>query len=113
VKSEPRAKLTSWLSTARRRFVFATPHLREVSVNSTRVTHNVPLLGINPFDLSYAEWVSRRQMCSASYCVRAPIYAVSLLLKAMAMGLRRVSCRICRKSLQIGFANVCWRLRPP
>jgi hypothetical protein len=41
---------------------FATPHPREVSVNSTRVTHNAPLLGINPFDLSYAEWVSRRQM---------------------------------------------------
>lgn len=41
---------------------FATPHPREVSVNSTRVAHAVPLLGIDPFDLSYAEWVSRRQM---------------------------------------------------
>ncbi len=41
---------------------FATPHPREVSVNSTRVTQTVPLLGVNPFDLSYAEWVSRRQM---------------------------------------------------
>jgi FAD dependent oxidoreductase len=41
---------------------FATPHPHEVSVNSTRVTHAVALLGIDPFDLSYAEWVSRRQM---------------------------------------------------
>jgi len=41
---------------------FATPHPRELSVNSTRVAHAVPLLGIDPFDLSYAEWVSRRQM---------------------------------------------------
>jgi len=41
---------------------FATPHPREVSVNSTRVAHAVPLLGTDPFDLSYAEWVSRRQM---------------------------------------------------
>lgn len=41
---------------------FATPHPHEVSVNSTRVAHAVPLLGIDPFDLSYAEWQSRRQM---------------------------------------------------
>ncbi|MCD6705439.1 MAG: FAD-dependent oxidoreductase [Thiobacillus sp.] len=41
---------------------FATPHPREISVNSTRVAHAGPLLGIDPFDLSYAEWVSRRQM---------------------------------------------------
>jgi hypothetical protein len=38
---------------------FATPHPHEVSVNSTRVTH---ALGINVWDLSWAECVSRRQM---------------------------------------------------
>jgi hypothetical protein len=41
---------------------FATMHGREVSVNSTRVTHATPLLGCDVWDLSYAEWVSRRQM---------------------------------------------------
>jgi hypothetical protein len=39
--------------------VFATPHDREVSVNSTRVTK---VLGTDVWDLSYAEWESRRQM---------------------------------------------------
>src|SRR5690348_15511680 len=38
---------------------FATPHEREVSVNSTRVTR---VLGTSVWDLSYAEWASRRQM---------------------------------------------------
>jgi hypothetical protein len=38
---------------------FATVHDREVSVNSTRVTR---VLGTDVWDLSYAEWVSRRQM---------------------------------------------------
>ncbi|MPZ76860.1 MAG: FAD-dependent oxidoreductase [Deltaproteobacteria bacterium] len=38
---------------------FATPHQREVSVNSTRVTK---VLGTDVWDLSYAEWESRRQM---------------------------------------------------
>ena len=38
---------------------FATPHEREVAVNSTRVTR---VLGTDVWDLSYAEWVSRRQM---------------------------------------------------
>lgn len=38
---------------------FATPHEREVSVNSTRVTK---VLGVDVWDLSYAEWESRRQM---------------------------------------------------
>jgi hypothetical protein len=38
---------------------FATPHEHEVSVNSTRVTK---VLGTEVWDLSYAEWVSRRQM---------------------------------------------------
>jgi hypothetical protein len=38
---------------------FATPHELEVSVNSTRVTK---VLGTDVWDLSYAEWESRRQM---------------------------------------------------
>jgi hypothetical protein len=38
---------------------FATPHDAEVSVNSTRVTR---VLGVDVWDLSYAEWSSRRQM---------------------------------------------------
>lgn len=38
---------------------FATPHEREVSVNSTRVTR---VLGTDIWDLSYAEWKSRMQM---------------------------------------------------
>ncbi len=38
---------------------FATPHEHEVSVNSTRVTR---VLGTDVWDLSYAEWASRRQM---------------------------------------------------
>jgi len=38
---------------------FATPHQEEVSVNSTRVTR---VLGTDVWDLSYAEWTSRRQM---------------------------------------------------
>jgi hypothetical protein len=38
---------------------FATPHDTEVSVNSTRVTR---VFGADVWDLSYAEWCSRRQM---------------------------------------------------
>ena len=38
---------------------FATPHAGEVSVNSTRVTG---VLGMNVWHLTYAEWLSRRQM---------------------------------------------------
>jgi hypothetical protein len=38
---------------------FATPHAREVSVNSTRVTR---VLGTDVWDLTYAECVSRAQM---------------------------------------------------
>lgn len=38
---------------------FATPHRQEVAVNSTRVTG---ALGIDPFDLTRAEWASRQQM---------------------------------------------------
>jgi hypothetical protein len=39
--------------------LFATPHGHEVSVNSTRVT---AALGTSVFDLTRAEWESRRQM---------------------------------------------------
>lgn len=38
---------------------FGTPHPGEVSVNSTRV---VKVLGVDVWDLSYAEWESRRQL---------------------------------------------------
>ena len=38
---------------------FGTPHAREVSVNSTRVTG---VLGTDVFDWSYAEWQSRAQL---------------------------------------------------
>jgi hypothetical protein len=38
---------------------FATPHEYEVSVNSTRVTR---VLGTDVWDLTYAEWESRRQL---------------------------------------------------
>jgi hypothetical protein len=38
---------------------FGTPHDREVSVNTTRVTR---VLGTDVWDLTYAEWESRRQM---------------------------------------------------
>jgi len=38
---------------------FATPHEREVSVNSTRVSR---VLGTDVWELTQAEWVSRRQM---------------------------------------------------
>lgn len=38
---------------------FGTPHEREISVNSTRVTR---VLGTDVWDLTFAEWQSRRQM---------------------------------------------------
>lgn len=38
---------------------FATPHEREISVNSTRVTR---VLGTDVWDWTYAEWQSRRQL---------------------------------------------------
>lgn len=38
---------------------FGTPHQREVSINSVRVPR---VLGIDVWDLTYAEWESRRQM---------------------------------------------------
>ena len=42
---------------------FGTPHAREVSVNSTRVTG---VLGTDVFDWSYAEWQSRGQLRSST-----------------------------------------------
>lgn len=39
--------------------LFATPHERELSVNSTRITR---VLGTDVWDLTYAEWQGRRQM---------------------------------------------------
>jgi hypothetical protein len=47
-----------WLSREDMLF-FATPHDREVSVNSTRV---MKVLGTDVWDLTFAEWESRRQM---------------------------------------------------
>jgi hypothetical protein len=38
---------------------FATPHAHELSINSTRVTG---VSGLDVWDLTYAEWQSRRQM---------------------------------------------------
>jgi len=46
---------------------FATPHEEEVSVNSTRVTR---VLGTDVWDLSYAEWASRRQMRQIAHFLR-------------------------------------------
>lgn len=46
---------------------FATPHPREVAVNSTRVTR---ALGISVWDLTRAEWQSRRQMRQISAFLR-------------------------------------------
>ncbi len=39
--------------------IFGTPHEREVTINGTRVTK---VLGTDVWDLTYAEWESRRQM---------------------------------------------------
>ena len=47
---------------------FATPHEREISVNSTRVTK---VRGTDVWDLSYAEWESRRQMRQIAAFLRA------------------------------------------
>jgi glycine/D-amino acid oxidase-like deaminating enzyme len=49
---------------------FATPRERELAVNSTRVTRSVPVLGTDVWDLSYAEWESRRQMRQISAFLR-------------------------------------------
>lgn len=47
---------------------FATPHPREVAVNSTRITR---ALGISVWDLTRAEWQSRRQMRQITAFLRA------------------------------------------
>lgn len=39
--------------------LFGTPHAEEVAINSTRVTR---VLGVDVWDLTYAEWESRRQL---------------------------------------------------
>src|SRR5438270_12316590 len=49
---------------------FATPHEEEVSVNSTRVTR---VLGTDVWDLSFAEWASRRQMRQISEFLRRSV----------------------------------------
>jgi glycine/D-amino acid oxidase-like deaminating enzyme len=48
---------------------FATPHEREVSVNSTRVGG----LGIDVWDLTHAEWLTRRQMRQIVYFLRTRV----------------------------------------
>lgn len=60
---------------------FATPHDREVSVNSTRVTR---VLGTDVWDLSYAEWQSRRQMRQivAFFNRYVPGFATSYLVQS-------------------------------
>jgi len=46
---------------------FATPHEREISVNSTRIGR---VLGIDVWDLTYAEWQTRSQMRQISEFLR-------------------------------------------
>jgi hypothetical protein len=46
---------------------FATPHERELSVNTTRITR---VLGVDVWDLSYAEWCGRQQMRQISAFLR-------------------------------------------
>ncbi len=60
---------------------FSTPHEREVCVNSTRVTR---VLGTDVWDLSYAEWVSRRQMSEISAFFRkyVPGFEQSYILQS-------------------------------
>ena len=58
VESDKPWKFDMWLPREDVLF-FATPHPREVAVNSTRVTR---ALGISVWDLTRAEWQSRRQM---------------------------------------------------
>jgi hypothetical protein len=47
--------------------LFATPHPSEVAINSTRVTR---VLGTDVWDLTYAEWTSRKQMQQISAFLR-------------------------------------------
>ncbi|MFE9093312.1 FAD-dependent oxidoreductase [Streptomyces sp. NPDC007264] len=49
---------------------FATPHPREVSVNSTRITR---ALGTSVWDLTRAEWVTRRQMAQIDHFLRTRV----------------------------------------
>ncbi|MFE2507075.1 FAD-dependent oxidoreductase [Streptomyces naganishii] len=49
---------------------FATPHPRELSVNSTRVTG---ALGIDVWDLSRAEWTARRQLAQIDRFLRSRV----------------------------------------
>jgi hypothetical protein len=60
---------------------FATPHEGEVSVNSTRVTK---VLGTDVWDLSYAEWESRRQMRQIAAFLRryAPGFENSYIMQS-------------------------------
>ncbi|HYY24192.1 MAG TPA: FAD-dependent oxidoreductase [Candidatus Udaeobacter sp.] len=60
---------------------FATPHEKEVSVNSTRVTN---VLGTDVWDLSYAEWASRRQMrqIAAFLCRYVPGFEKSYVVQS-------------------------------
>jgi hypothetical protein len=67
---------------------FATPYADEVSVNSTRVTR---VLGTDVWDLSYAEWVSRRQMRQISEFLRkyVPGFEQSYVVQSgMSVGVR-------------------------
>lgn len=67
---------------------FGTPHAREVSVNSTRV---IRVLGNDVWDLSYAEWQSRRQMRQLVQFLRryVPGFAHSYLVQSgTAIGVR-------------------------
>lgn len=60
---------------------FATPHDREVSVNSTRLNR---VLGIDVWDLSYAEWQTRRQMSQIAAFLRrhVPGFEASYVLQS-------------------------------
>lgn len=60
---------------------FSTPHEHEVSINCTRVTK---VLGTNVWDLSYAEWLSRKQMGQivAFLCRYVPGFEKSYLVQS-------------------------------
>lgn len=60
---------------------FATPHAREVAINSTRVTR---VLGIDAYDLTLAETVSRRQLRQVASFLRrwVPGFADSYVVQS-------------------------------
>jgi hypothetical protein len=60
---------------------FATPHAREVAINSTRV---IKVLGIDAFDLTLAETVSRRQLRQVASFLRrwVPGFADSYVVQS-------------------------------